>query len=154
MSENGKKWVIKMFIGQYQNNIDDKGRLTVPAKYREKLANKFVVARGFEGCLAAYPLDKWDQLANKLASLPSTKKEARAYSRMVLSSAVDVEFDKMGRINLPQHLIALAVLQKKCIIVGVGDYFEIWDEATWHNYNESIEASFEDIAEELVDFEI
>jgi MraZ protein len=73
---------------------------------------------------------------------------------MVLSSAVDVEFDKMGRINLPQHLIDLASLKKKCIIVGVGDYFEIWDEEVWAKYNEGIDASFEDIAEELVDFEI
>ncbi|MDR3214747.1 MAG: division/cell wall cluster transcriptional repressor MraZ [Bacilli bacterium] len=143
-----------MFIGQFKNNIDAKGRLIVPAKYRDQLDNKIIVARGLDGCLCVYPLSKWQTIENKLASLPNTKKQARAYARMILSSACDLDFDKLGRINLPNHLCQLANLVKKCIIVGVGEYLEIWDEETWLAYNEKIDESFEDIAEELVDFEI
>ncbi len=143
-----------MFIGQYSHNIDAKGRMILPAKFRDKVGDTIVIARGLDKCLSVYPLDKWQEIEKKLTALPTTKKEARIYSRLVLSSAADLEFDKMGRINLPAHLIEIGHLQKKCIIVGVGDYFEIWDEDMWHDYNASVEKSFEDIAEELVDFEI
>ena len=143
-----------MFIGQYNHNIDAKGRIILPAKYREKLGEELVLARGLDGCLSAYPLEKWHEIYKKLTSLPTTKKQARAYARMILSSAEDLGFDKTGRINIPSHLIETAGLGKKCIVVGVGDYFEIWDEVKWHEYNESVDESFEDIAEELVDFEI
>ena len=143
-----------MFIGQYNHNIDAKGRMILPAKFRDKVGDVIVLSRGLDGCLSAYPLAKWQEIERKLSSLPSTKKQARDYSRLVLSSATDLGFDKMGRVNIPSHLLQIASLTKKCIIVGVGDYFEIWDEEKWLNYNDSIEESFEDIAEDLVDFEI
>ncbi|MDF9866818.1 MraZ protein [Bacilli bacterium PM5-3] len=143
-----------MFIGQYNHNIDAKGRMILPAKFRDKVGEEIVVARGLDGCLSAYPMEKWKEIETKLSSLPTTKKQARAYARMVLSSAADLEFDKTGRINIPTHLLKIASLEKKCIVVGVGDYFEIWDENKWQEYNSSVEESFEDIAEDLVDFEI
>jgi len=143
-----------MFIGQYNHNIDAKGRMILPAKFRDKLGEEIVIARGLDGCLSAYPMAKWQEIESKLTSLPTTKKQARAYARLVLSSAADLELDKMGRINIPSHLLGIADLEKRCIVVGVGDYFEIWDEEKWKEYNSSVEHSFEDIAEDLVDFEL
>lgn len=143
-----------MLIGQYNHNIDAKGRIILPAKFRDKIGDNLVLARGLDGCLSIYPLDKWQQISEKLTSLPNTKKMARDYARLVLSSAADLEIDKMGRINIPSHLIKCAKLTKKCMVIGVGDYAELWDEETWLEYNEKIDSSFEDIAEELVDFEI
>ena len=149
-----KSGELKMFIGQYGHNVDAKGRIILPAKFRDKLGDEIILARGLDGCLSAYSLEKWKDIEQKLSSLPTTKKQNRAYNRLVLSSAADLEFDKMGRINIPSHLIEIAGLKKKCIVVGVGDYFEIWDEERWSEYNSSIEESFEDIAEDLVDFEM
>lgn len=143
-----------MFKGQYSNNIDAKGRMILPAKFRTKLGEELVVSRGLDGCLSVYTTDKWQVIENNLTSLPSTKKKARDYARLVLASAADVEFDSKGRINIPEHLIRIASLDKKCIVIGVGDHLEIWDENKWNDYNASVEESFEDIAEDLVDFEI
>lgn len=143
-----------MLIGQYNHNIDAKGRIILPAKFRDKIGDSLVVSRGLDGCLSIYPLEKWQQISDKLTSLPNTKKMARDYARLILSSAADLEFDKMGRINIPTHLIKSAKLTKKCIVIGVGDYAELWDEDTWLEYNSKIDSSFEDIAEELVDFEL
>ncbi|MEG0283565.1 MAG: division/cell wall cluster transcriptional repressor MraZ [Erysipelotrichales bacterium] len=143
-----------MFIGQYSHNIDSKGRMILPAKFRDKLGDDIIISRGLDGCLSVYPLDKWQEIENKLTSLPNTKKKARDYARLVLSSAADVSFDKMGRINIPTHLTKIAALSKKCIVNGVGDYVEIWDEERWEEYNQSISESFEDIAEDVFDFEL
>lgn len=143
-----------MLIGQFNHNIDAKGRMILPAKFREELGDSVVISRGLDGCLSVYPMDKWNEIEKKLTSLPTTKKKARDYARLILSSAADLTFDKLGRINIPTHLSSLATLTKKCIVIGVGDYLEIWDEQRWLDYNASVEESFEDIAEDLVDFEI
>lgn len=143
-----------MLIGQFSHNIDAKGRMILPAKYRDELGDSIVISRGLDGCLTVYPLNKWEEIESKLTSLPTTKKKARDYARLILSSAADLSFDKLGRINIPSHLSAIANLTKKCIVIGVGDYLEIWDEKKWLEYNSSIEESFEDIAEDLVDFEL
>lgn len=143
-----------MLIGQFSHNIDAKGRMILPAKYRDELGESIVISRGLDGCLTVYPLNKWQEIESKLTSLPTTKKKARDYARLILSSAADLSFDKLGRINIPSHLSAIADLTKKCIVIGVGDYLEIWDEKKWLEYNSSIEESFEDIAEDLVDFEL
>lgn len=143
-----------MFIGQYTNSIDSKGRIIMPAKYRNKVSNELIIARGLDGCLALYPLEKWQEIANKLASLPTTKKKARDYARAVLSSASDVQLDSKGRINIPDNLLKLANLNKNCLVIGVGDYIELWDEERWSNYNTDLDESFEEIAEDLVDFDV
>lgn len=143
-----------MLKGQYSNNIDEKGRIVLPKKYRHVLENQVIVSRGLDGCLSVYPLAKWNEVEKKLAALPTTKKQARDYARLVLSSAEDLELDKMGRINLPSHLIKMADLKKNCIIIGLGEYLEIWDEDKWSEYNQNVEKSFEEIAESLVDFEL
>lgn len=143
-----------MFKGQYSNNIDVKGRMILPAKFRTKLGEQLVVSRGLDGCLSVYPMEKWHEIETKLTSLPTTKKKARDYARLILAFAADLDCDSKGRINIPENLIQIATLDKKCIVIGVGDHLEIWDEAKWNDYNASVEESFEDIAEDLVDFEI
>lgn len=143
-----------MLKGQYSNSIDIKGRIVLPKKYRSTFGEQVVVSRGLEGCLNVYPVAEWQEVEKKLATLPTTKKQARDYTRLVLSSAEDLELDKMGRINLPEHLIRMASLDKNCIIIGVGKNLEIWDENRWNEYNQNVESSFEEIAESLVDFEL
>lgn len=143
-----------MFIGQYSHKIDAKGRIILPSKFREDLGTEFIIARGLDTCLSVYPMAKWHEISAKLSALPSTKKMARDYSRLVLSSAASVEFDKTGRVNIPSHLLKIAQIGKECIVIGVGDSLEIWDVDRWTQYNNTIDSSFEDIAEELVDFEL
>lgn len=143
-----------MFIGQYSHKIDEKGRIILPSKFRDDLGTEFIIARGLDGCLSVYPMTKWQEIAEKLSSLPNTKKMARDYSRLILSSAANVEFDKTGRINIPAHLLKIAQIEKECIVIGIGDSLEIWDYERWTHYNSTIDSSFEDIAEELVDFEL
>lgn len=143
-----------MFMGQYSHKLDAKGRIILPSKFRDDLGTEFIIARGLDGCLSVYPMSKWQEIANKLSSLPNTKKMARDYSRLVLSSAANVELDKTGRVNIPDHLLKIANIDKECIVIGVGDSIEIWDVDRWTDYNNVIDSSFEDIAEELVDFEL
>lgn len=138
-----------MFMGEYHHNIDDKGRLTLPSKFRDDLGSRFVVTRGLENCLFVYTLEAWEKLTKKLNSLPFTKKDARNFSRFFLSGATVLEFDKQGRINLTASLIEYATITKECVIIGVGDRLEIWDEDNWNKFFEDNESSLSDIAENL-----
>ena len=112
-----------MFKGTFFHNIDSKGRMIVPAKYRELLGESFVVTLGLDGCLFVLPQDVWDEMEKKLMSLPMSSTNGRKVSRMFLSNALDCEFDKQGRILLPQN-------------VGVGNRAEIWDKDRWEQYND------------------
>lgn len=141
--------MISMFMGEYHHNIDDKGRLTLPSKFRDDLGSKFVVTRGLDNCLFVYTIEAWEKLAKKLNSLPFTKKDARNFSRFFLSGATILEFDKQGRINLTTSLIKYATITKECVIIGVGDRLEIWDENSWNKFFEDNESSLSDIAENL-----
>ncbi|HJF19730.1 MAG TPA: division/cell wall cluster transcriptional repressor MraZ [Enterococcus columbae] len=141
-----------MFMGEFQHSIDAKGRLIVPAKFREKLGNTFVVTRGLDGCLFGYPLDEWNKLEEKLNEMPLAKKDARLFVRFFYSAATECEIDKQGRINIPQTLRAHAQLEKSCVIIGVSNRIEIWDEARWQSFTKEAEMSFDDIAESMIDF--
>lgn len=143
-----------MFMGTYQHNMDLKGRIIVPAKYREELGEQFVITRGLDQCLFAYPMEEWTVLENKLKKLPLTKKDARAFTRFLFSGAVECEIDKQGRINIPSHLRAYAGLDKACTVIGVSNRIEIWSQAIWDTYARTSEESFSEIAESLLDFEI
>ncbi|KRL53137.1 MULTISPECIES: division/cell wall cluster transcriptional repressor MraZ [Furfurilactobacillus] len=142
-----------MFIGEFQHNVDDKGRLIIPAKFRNQLGEKFMVTRGMDGCLFGYPEAEWSALVEKTQTLSLTKRDARAFSRFLFSGATECEFDKQGRINIPTPLRNHAKLTKACVIVGVSDRFEIWDADTWQQYNESTEANIDDISESMGDFD-
>jgi len=143
-----------MFMGEYEHNLDAKGRVIVPAKFREGLGEKFIVTRGLDKCLFAYPLDEWKILEEKLKKLPLTKKDARAFTRFFFSGAVECEIDKQGRVNLPQPLRSYSKLEKECIIIGVSERIEIWAKDLWEDYFSESEESFSEIAENLMDFDI
>ena len=142
-----------MFMGEYQHSVDAKGRLIVPSKFREDLGNTFVITRGLDKCLFGYPMDEWRKLEDKLKQLPMTKKDARAFTRFFFSGATEVEIDKQGRINIPQNLRQYANLSKECTVIGVSNRIEIWDRETWSSFYDESEESFEDIAEDLIDFD-
>ena len=136
VADCGRLLRLKMFKGTFFHNIDSKGRMIVPAKYRELLGESFVVTLGLDGCLFVLPQDVWDEMEKKLMSLPMSSTNGRKVSRMFLSNALDCEFDKQGRILLPQNLRTYAGLQKDVVLVGVGNRAEIWDKDRWEQYND------------------
>lgn len=139
-------------MGEFQHNIDAKGRLIVPSKLRDELGEKFVVTRGMDGCLFGYPLDEWQNLEQKLKEMPLAKKETRAFVRFFYSAATECEIDKQGRINLPPTLRNHADLAKECVIIGVSSRIEIWSEERWQAFSEEAEENFDEIAENMIDF--
>ncbi|RLL45229.1 transcriptional regulator MraZ [Oceanobacillus piezotolerans] len=143
-----------MFMGEFNHNIDTKGRMIVPSKFREELGESFVVTRGLDKCLFAYPMEEWKVLEGKMKKLPLTKKDARAFTRFFFSGAVECEVDKQGRINIPQALRTYANLEKECVVIGVSDRIEIWANESWQTYVDESEESFAEIAENLMDFDI
>src|SRR5690625_1146432 len=143
-----------MFMGEYQHNIDQKGRIIVPAKFRTGLGEQFVLTRGLDQCLFAYPMEEWRELEKKLKNLPLTKKDARSFTRFFFSGAVECELDKQGRINIPQTLRTYSQLEKECIIIGVSNRVEVWSKDKWEEYFSESETSFEELAENLMDFDI
>lgn len=142
-----------MFMGEYQHSVDAKGRLIVPAKFREALGETFVVTRGLDNCLFGYPMDEWRKLEEKLKGLPMTKKDTRAFARFFFSGATEVEIDKQGRINIPTTLITHAHLEKECVVLGVSNRIEIWAKDAWEIYFNESEQSFNEIAENMIGFD-
>lgn len=141
-----------MLIGEYQHTIDAKGRLIMPAKFRQDLGYSFIVTRGLDGCLFGYPLENWAKVEAKLEQLPLSKKDARKFTRFFYSAATEVEVDKQGRINLPQTLIDFAKIDKSCRVIGVSDRIEIWSSEVWEAFAADMEDDFESLAEDMIDF--
>ncbi len=140
---------INMFIGEFHHTIDQKGRLFIPVKFRQKLSRGAVVTRGLDNCLFLYPVEEWKKLADKLVKLPISKANTRAFSRLMLAGAMNVQIDKQGRIILPDYLRKYASLKKKVVIAGLFNRLEIWDEESWEKYKSNTEKSSSDIAEAL-----
>ena len=128
-----------MFIGEHQHNLDDKGRLQVPVKWRSKLAEGAVLTKGFDGSLKCYPVLEWQEIAEHLAQLPQSDPNARAYIRQTLAGATDVELDKSGRIVVPPYLRDYAKLKKSLVLAGLANHIEIWDSAKWEQYQSGID---------------
>lgn len=143
-----------MFMGEYHHNVDAKGRLIVPAKFREHLGETFILTRGLDQCLFGYPLSEWEIIEEKLKALPLTKKDARAFTRFFFSGATDCELDKQGRINIASPLMQYAKLEKECVILGVSNRIEIWSKSLWEDYFSESEDSFAEIAENMIRFDI
>lgn len=143
-----------MFMGEYQHSVDTKGRLIIPSKFREYLDDCFVLTRGLDNCLFGYPMNEWRKLEEKLKELPVTKKDARAFTRFFFSGATEVEIDKQGRINIPSNLRTYAKMDKECIVLGVSNRLEIWAKDAWENYFDESEDSFNEIAENMIGFDI
>ncbi len=138
-----------MFIGEYAHAIDQKGRLAVPTKFREDLETGAVVTRGLDGCLVLYTASEWEKLAAKLSQLPISKANTRAFSRFMLSGAMDLQLDGQGRITLPEYLRTYAGISKKVVITGLYNRLEIWNEERWSTYKRGTEKGSVDIAEAL-----
>lgn len=155
MVKSGTKWVkFRMFMGEYQHTIDQKGRIMMPAKIRSQLGERFVLTKGLDSCLFVYPEGEWKVLEDKLKKLPFTNKDARNFSRFFFSGAIEVEFDKQGRVLIPNNLRNHGKLDKEAVIIGVSTRLEIWDKETWENYNVETQGEYEELAEKMMDFEI
>jgi MraZ protein len=141
-------------MGEYQHTLDEKGRITVPAKFREELGERFVMTRGLDQCLFIYPAEEWKQMELKLKSLPFTRADARAFTRFFFSGATECELDKQGRVNIPGTLRQYGKIDKDCYVIGVSNRVEIWSRETWEAYYEQSEQSFTEIAEKIVDFDL
>jgi len=143
-----------MFIGEYNHNLDDKGRLAIPAKFRAILKKGAVVTKGLDSCLFLYSKEQFEKIAAKFAALPISQARARAFTRHMLAGAMDVEFDNQGRVTLPEYLRKFSGLKKNVIIAGLYNHLEIWDEAAWAQYKGEAEKNSNVIAEELGDLGI
>ena len=138
-----------MFMGEYHHNIDEKGRLIIPAKFRTELGEKFIVTRGLEKCLYVYSESEWNNIVAKIKTLPFTKKDVRTFVRSFFSGATECEFDRQGRINITSPLVSYAGLTKECVIIGVNDRLEIWSQDAFNSFMEDNASELEEIAEHL-----
>lgn len=135
-----------MFLGEYAHTIDDKSRLTLPAKYRVELAAGVIVTRGLDKCLIVYPLSEWQAVSDKVNGLPMTDPQAREFRRLIFSGATDTELDKQGRVLLPQYLREYAGLDGNVIVAGLNTHLEIWAPETWNairaNFDSGVTAEY------------
>lgn len=140
-----------VFLGRYSHNLDAKGRIALPARFRDKLAEGVVVTRGFDPCLLVYPLDAWMPLAERVAALSISDPDVRKLRRMLFADAVDVQLDGQGRVLIPSELRAYASIEREAVVVGVHTFIEIWTPETWEAQAENIERDGATIAERLAD---
>ena len=138
-----------MFMSQYNHTIDAKGRVIIPAKFREKLGDSFVVTKGLDGCLYGYAQEEWRSFEEKLGTLPITNKDSRQFTRFFLAGAAECELDKQGRILIPSVLREFAGLEKDVVLVGVASKIEIWSKERWDEANGQYEDNMDDIAKNL-----
>lgn len=137
------------WIGEYFHIIDEKSRLAIPIKFRPDLVEGAVVTRGLDNCLFLFTKNEWQKLAEKLANLPFSQANTRAFARLMLAGAMDVTLDKQGRIILPDYLKKFAGLKKQIIITGLYNRLEIWDSRVWSKYKLQTEKQSEEIAERM-----
>jgi MraZ protein len=144
----------RVFIGEFTHSTDDKGRVAIPVKFRGQLADGAVVTRGLDNCLFVYPKVEWEKMAEKLSTLPLTQSNARAFSRLMLAGAMDVDLDKQGRVVLPAYLRQYANVSGNVVVAGLFNRIEIWNESSWREYQENTEKQSNEIAEQLADLGI
>ncbi|HVZ75889.1 MAG TPA: division/cell wall cluster transcriptional repressor MraZ [Candidatus Paceibacterota bacterium] len=140
-----------MFIGEYLHTLDDKKRVSLPAKFRKEAGRTVVVTRGLDQCLFLFPAKAWKEIATKLAALPFGQADTRGISRFLLAGAVEGEVDSAGRILIPDFLKEFAGLKGRVVLTGVSERIEIWDEGKWNEYKARIEGSAEAMAQTLGD---
>ncbi len=145
-------WIIQrklMFIGEFRHSIDQKGRIAIPAKFRAKLSGGAIITRGLDHCLFVFTNKDWEILAQKLVALPLAQANSRAFVRLMLSGASDVELDTQGRILVPDYLRKYAGLSKEAVVAGLYNRMEVWDVKAWNDYKAKTESQSEEIAEKL-----
>ena len=138
-----------MFIGEYVYTIDHKKRLSIPSKFRKDLGKRAVLTTGLDNCLVVYPTLEWQKLTKKLEGLPNGQTDARGFVRIMLSGAVDVTFDKLGRILVPDYLKDYALLKKNVSILGLSNRIEIWEQKRWQDYKDRTQKDIGDMASRL-----
>jgi MraZ protein len=138
-----------MFIGEFRHTIDEKGRLAVPVKFREAFKKGAVVTRGLDQCLFVFPMAEWKKLAEKLANLPLTQQDSRAFARLMLAGAMDLALDKQGRVILPEYLRTYAKVSRQAVVAGLYNRLEIWDDGVWEAYKKRTEEDSTGIAERM-----
>ncbi len=141
----------KMFIGEYTHSIDDKNRLAVPIKFRNKLAEGAVVTKGLDDCLFLYPQGEWGKIADKLSNLPISQSGARAFARLMLAGAMDVDIDRQGRITIPSYLKEYAGIKNSVVVAGLFNRLEVWSVEKWNQYKKEKEKESSNIVEQLGD---
>ncbi|MEW6448403.1 MAG: division/cell wall cluster transcriptional repressor MraZ [Bacillota bacterium] len=140
-----------MFIGEYAHILDAKGRIFVPAGFREGLGDRFILTKGLDKCLFGFTLQEWGKLEEKLRRLPFAKEDARAFTRLFFSGAAAVDVDRQGRILIPANLREYAGLAKEVVVLGVSSRVEFWAREEWERYSLQTQDKYEQIAERIVD---
>lgn len=143
-----------MLMGEYLHTVDNKGRIILPAKFREELGDEFIVTKGLDNCLFVYGKQEWAILEEKLKRLPLAKPEARAFVRFFFAGAAELGCDKQGRVLLPNNLREYASLDKDVVVIGVSNRIEIWDSEAWEKYNDQVAPTVAHIAETMADLGI
>ena len=138
-----------MFLGRFEHSVDNKGRVAVPARFRDKLSGELIITRGNDRCLYLFTEEAWEPLAQKLNALPTGDSDARNMRRAIFSAAEPVELDKQGRIIIPDHLRQYASIDGNVAVIGVGNYIEIWDLQSWNTLDDTIERNVDVIASHL-----
>jgi len=138
-----------MLMGEFHHNIDDKGRLIIPSKFRNDLGEKFIITKGIDKCLFIYSLNEWNKVVNRISNLQFTKKNVRAFERLFIGSASLIEFDKQGRINITSPLVQYANIEHECVIIGVNERLEIWSILEFNNYMKENIDTLEEITEDI-----
>ncbi len=138
-----------MLLGEHEHALDEKNRLTLPARLRDQLGDRVVATRGLDGCLYVYAAAEWARLAERVGTLDALSREARTMQRFFFASATDVELDKQGRIVIPANLLETAGMGRDVTVAGVYDHLEVWDRAAWRDQRQTVEGSAEDVAERL-----
>jgi len=143
-----------MFIGEFSHNVDEKGRVAIPAKFRGKISGGAIITRGLDKCLFVFTKTDWEKLAGKLIELPLAQANSRAFVRLMLSGASDVKLDVQGRILVPDYLRKYAGVKKAVKVIGVYNRMEVWDEKNWEAYKSKTESASDEIAEKMADLGI
>jgi len=154
VGESGLKWRKIMYIGEYNHSTDSKGRVIMPANFREELGEKFYITKGMDSCLFIYDEKEWSNLDLKMRNLRLTSKKAREFSRMFYAPARELSFDKQGRILIPQNLRTYAGIDKEVVIIGVSTRIEIWDKERWDLYISREEMNYDEIMDEFEELDI
>ncbi|HYG59939.1 MAG TPA: division/cell wall cluster transcriptional repressor MraZ [Symbiobacteriaceae bacterium] len=141
-----------MFMGEFQHSVDAKGRMIIPAKFREGLGERFIVTRGLDNCLFVFPLREWAAMSDRLEQLPMASGAARQFTRLLYSGATECELDPQGRILIPTNLRQYAAIDKEAVVIGVPKRVEIWAREKWEQYSLDGEENFSETAEKLLGF--
>lgn len=141
-----------MLMGEYAHALDEKGRIIIPARLREDLRDRFVITKGLDSCLFLYPLEEWSRIVDRLRSLPLTNANARAFTRLFLAGAQEVECDRQGRVTIMPRLRDFAGIQRNVVLIGVMNRVELWAEERWQAYQAASQDSIESVADTLGEF--